>query len=252
MRPDRGSPPALGRSSARSASVRRRRASGLRRQVPVPVQGASTSTRSKVPARRLTHLSPGSSRWRSTLCTPARRRRRTAPSSRAADTSQATSWPRFCMVIASASVLPPAPAQQVGDAHARPGIDQGGDELAAFVLDLDQAGAEGRPGGDLAAALDAQAPRRSSGVGVASRPSAASAARASSRVAFSRLTRRSSGAGSSRARSSLGLDARHQPVRHFQPDRVGHGRMVERAALADGAAPPAPTAPAARGRSGRR
>ncbi len=44
-----------------------------------------------LPARRLAHLSPGSIRWRSTLCTPARRRRRTAPSSRAADTSQATS-----------------------------------------------------------------------------------------------------------------------------------------------------------------
>ena len=42
-------------------------------------------------------------------------------------------------------------------------------------------------------------PQGESGVGVASRPSAASAARASSRVAFSRLTRRSSGAGSSRA-----------------------------------------------------
>ena len=48
---------------------------------------------------------------------------------------------------------------QVGDAHARPCIDPGGDELAALVLDLHQAGAEGGAGGDLAAALDAEAPR---------------------------------------------------------------------------------------------
>ena len=94
------------------APISRSRASGLRRQVPMPVQGASTSTRSKPPARRLAHLSPGSTRWRSTLCTPARRSRRTAPSSRAADTSQAAIWPRFSIVIASASVLPPAPAHQ--------------------------------------------------------------------------------------------------------------------------------------------
>ena len=80
-----GSPACCGTSSARSRSVSRSRASGLRRQVPVPVHGASTSTRSKLPARRLAHLSPGSSRWRSTLCTPARRSRRTAPSSRGAD-----------------------------------------------------------------------------------------------------------------------------------------------------------------------
>ena len=36
--------------------------------------------------------------------------------------------------------------------------DQGGDELAAFVLDLDQAGLEGGAGGDSAPAVDAQAP----------------------------------------------------------------------------------------------
>ena len=44
-----------------------------------------------------------------------------------------------------------------------------------------------------------RSPQAYSGVGAASNPSVASAARASSRVAFSRLTRRSSGAGSSKA-----------------------------------------------------
>ena len=49
-----------------------------------------------------------------------------------------------------------------------------------------------------------RSPHGESGVATASSPSAASAARASSRVAFSRLTRRSSEAGSSSARNSIG------------------------------------------------
>ena len=72
----RGWPPASGTSSARSSGRSVQRPSGLRRQVPVPVQGASTSTRSKAPAWRFSHLRLSASMARrSTLCAPARRSR---------------------------------------------------------------------------------------------------------------------------------------------------------------------------------
>ncbi len=47
--------------------------------------------------------------------------------------------------------------------HPGRGTDHRGDQLAAFVLDLDQSGLEGRPAGDRAPAVDAQAPRRQFG-----------------------------------------------------------------------------------------
>src|SRR5439155_1755970 len=91
-------------------------ASGLRRQVPVPVHGASMKTRSKLPAWRFTHLSrsPVSTR-RWTMLIPARRRRCVARSRRFSETSQATKWPRLFIAAAIASVLPPAPAQKWGE-----------------------------------------------------------------------------------------------------------------------------------------
>jgi len=56
--------------------VARHLASGLRRQLPTPRHGASTSTRSKLLAWRLTQGSRSlDSAWRSTLLAPARRSR---------------------------------------------------------------------------------------------------------------------------------------------------------------------------------
>ncbi len=81
-------------------------------------------------------------------------------------------------------------------------------------------------------------PQGESGVGTASIPSAASAARASSRVVFSRLIRRSSGGRGEQGRGQLGCqrraeaggEVRQQPVRQFEPHRLRHRRMLERMA----------------------
>ena len=54
--------------------------------------------------------------------------------------------------------LAPCPGAPVHDAHVGRGADEGGDELAAFVLDFDQAGLEGGAAGDGAAAVYAEAP----------------------------------------------------------------------------------------------
>ena len=100
-------------SSSMSVGFSRHLASGLRRQVPLPLQGASTSTRSKLPAWRFTQGSRSLDRpRRSTLCTPARLSRVEARSTRPFSTSLATSLPLFFMAAASARVLPPAPAQK--------------------------------------------------------------------------------------------------------------------------------------------
>ena len=56
-RPTRGSMPASRRARPRRSPCWRHLRSGLRRSVPKPVQGASTSTRSILPARRLTLVS---------------------------------------------------------------------------------------------------------------------------------------------------------------------------------------------------
>src|SRR5262249_42013253 len=100
-------------SSSTSPGLRRHLASGLRRQVPLPLQGASTSTRSKPPAWRFIQGSRSLARpRRSTLCAPARLSRVAARSTRPFSTSQATSLPLLAMAAASARVLPPAPAQK--------------------------------------------------------------------------------------------------------------------------------------------
>ncbi len=119
---------------------------------------------------------------------------------------------------------------QVGHAQAGPGIDQRGDELAALVLDLHQAGAEGWAGGDLAAALDPQAPggmRRRRGVQALGGERGAGFLAGGLQQVDAKIERR-------RFQQSAqfgAVDAWRQPVRHFQPHRVGHRRMVERAAL---------------------
>ena len=90
-RGSRPAAPSAPRGPSASAAIC---ASGLRRQVPVPVQGASTSTRSKLAAC----ASPIGSRavesgMRWTMLAPARRSRSVARSSRLAEMSQATRWP---------------------------------------------------------------------------------------------------------------------------------------------------------------
>ena len=87
--------------------------SGLRRSVPRPEQGASTSTRSILPARRLMRSSRS---WAMAAgCTfdrPLRASLGLSASSRWADTSNAYRRPVLRMVAPMASVLPPAPAQK--------------------------------------------------------------------------------------------------------------------------------------------
>ncbi len=174
-------------------------ASGLRRHVPVPRQGTSTKTRSKLPAWRLTHLSrsPLNAR-RSTLVTPARRSRRAARSRRRCDTSQATSLPRLAIPAASAKVLPPAPAQK--STTRMPGRASASSaaicELSSCTSTRPCSKAASLPSGTRSRR---RKPTGDRGVGFAATPSAASARRASSRSAFTRLTRRSIGAGPLRA-----------------------------------------------------
>ena len=94
--------------------VRRQRASGLRRQVPVPEQGASISTTSAVPVQSASGSAsrPGSSNRVSTIDTPARSARGIRRERRDRSVSVASSAPRFSIAAASASVLPPPPAHR--------------------------------------------------------------------------------------------------------------------------------------------
>ena len=99
-------------SRSRSFAVSRQRASGLRRKVPRPEQGASTSTRSQPPARASGGSGlPGWISRATTFDSPARRARRRSSSSLRPDVSSASSRPPPPSCAASASVLPPAPAQ---------------------------------------------------------------------------------------------------------------------------------------------
>ena len=100
-------------SSAKSLCFCRHFKSGLRRKVPKPVQGASTSTRSILPARRLTRSSRS---WAmAAVCTldkPLRATRGLSASSRCAEVSKAYRRPVLRIIAPKASVLPPAPAQK--------------------------------------------------------------------------------------------------------------------------------------------
>jgi hypothetical protein len=103
----------LATSSCTPAGDWRHFRSGLRRSVPRPEHGASTSTRSSLPARRLTRSSRSCAM--ATGCTldrPLRARRGLSASSRCAETSKAYSRPVLRMVAPMARVLPPAPAQK--------------------------------------------------------------------------------------------------------------------------------------------
>ena len=85
--------------------VSRQRSSGWRRQVPVPLQGASTNTRSKQPGAA---ASPRI--WVRMMVAPARAARFSSSARAAPRMSQATISPWFSIAAASARDLPPAPA----------------------------------------------------------------------------------------------------------------------------------------------
>ena len=114
-------------------------ASGLRRQVPVPLQGASISTRS---ADALMSASGSASPFgarTSALCTPARDSRSWIGASWRLSRSVAISRPLPPIIAASASVLPPAPAQRSITCSPGFAAEQQRGELRALVLHLDGA-----------------------------------------------------------------------------------------------------------------
>ncbi len=97
-----------------ASGVSRQRASGLRRHVPVPEQGASTSTASACPASSDNCASscPGLSNRCSIMPAPARSARGSSFCNRPRSVSVAINTPRLSIAAASASVLPPAPAHR--------------------------------------------------------------------------------------------------------------------------------------------
>jgi hypothetical protein len=171
-----------------SRSSRRYRYSGCRRHTPLPLQGASTSTASKVPSAGVGSPSPHSLVWMRSRAAPARRR----SSSRARlRTSPATTWqPRS----ASARLLPPAPAQT---SRTRPST------AASVATSWLASSWTSQPRGSRSA-------RRSELGGTVTPWATSSEARASTSAARKRLTTRSRGAfrGSRmpmRARSALAV-----------------------------------------------
>src|SRR5487761_2503291 len=101
------------RYPASAVSFWRHLRSGLRRSVPRPVQGASTSTRSSLPARRFRRASFSFAiHCGCTLERPERARRGFRPARRFSDMSKAYSLPLPRIMAPSARVLPPAPAQK--------------------------------------------------------------------------------------------------------------------------------------------
>jgi hypothetical protein len=98
----------------------------LRRQVPVPLHGASTRTRSKAALCFLTHGSFSDSiGWVSILWNPARRKRSPLRVSR----HQGRQCERFA----------PGSGAKIDDALAGLGVDQQGDDLRSFILNFDRA-----------------------------------------------------------------------------------------------------------------
>ena len=122
----------------------------------------------------------------------------------------------------------------VHHAHAGHGADQGGNELAAFVLDLDQSGLEGRPAGDRAPAIDAQAPRRQLrqlGLPPFGGKRGTSLVAVALQQVHAHVERRRFGQRrhlSHQAGAEAGRQPRQQPVRNFQPHRLRHRGVVQR------------------------
>ena len=186
---------------SRSSGVSRHLASGLRRQVPMPVQGASTSTRSIAP---LVPLHPGIAlaRQRAGARHCGRRRAAAAWPTRLEPAGQHVAGDDVALVLhggGSARVLPPAPAQKSQTRMPGPRVGEQRNELRALVLHLDQARPEDGRAPPAPAGRRRAVPRATT---ASPRPRcrfAASAALASSRVAFRLLARRSSGASPSSA-----------------------------------------------------
>ena len=84
---------------------------------------------------------------------------------------------------------------EIDDPHPGPRIGEQRGDLRAFVLHFDEALLEGGEAAERHPLAQPQAESATRGVGSAATPSAASARRAASRSAFSRLTRKSVGAG---------------------------------------------------------
>ncbi len=148
---------------ARRACIRHL-ASGLRRQAPVPVHGASISTRSMRPARSSRSLPIVSA------SAPGRCARRPAPADRGSARGGACRyrWRRSALVVhhrRQRQRLAAGAGAKIDHLLAGLGAGEQGRELRALVLDFDHALDEGlfrmdrralAPGGD----ADAQAPRR--------------------------------------------------------------------------------------------
>ena len=102
-------------SFSRSASApgrTRHLASGLRRHAPVPVHGASISTRSALPCRSASVSALPRGVRTCTLRAPERSSRSWIGARRRLSSSVAKIWPWLSIMAASASVLPPAPAHR--------------------------------------------------------------------------------------------------------------------------------------------
>ncbi len=242
----------------------RQRVSGLRRQVPVPEQGASTRTRSASPARSASAAvslpglsSRGLDDGHAGALEPGRQPREASPIGVAGD--QLALVRHFGgereRLAASASA-------KVDDERRRRRRAPDRDQLAAFVLNLDQPRLPGRARFDLHAFGEAQAERR---------PGRRHRVRKRRHHSFARrlqpVDRRSSGARSSSAGSSSTAIAgskragearparcrRHRRPAHSGPRRPGRAasRRIKARVREGRATPPAQT-PAPRRRGGRR
>ena len=181
--------------------------SGLRRSVPRPLQGASTSTRSILPASRFTRASfAPSSRCGCTLESPERARRGFSPASRFGEMSNAYRRPVERISAPSARVLPPAPAQKSTTISPRLGATRW--QSSWLPSSCTSTPPSRNSGCRLIAGFSSSLiPSGEYGVAAARSPSAASRSIAVSREIFIGFTRRSRGAFCSRplARASSAL-----------------------------------------------
>ena len=236
----RARPPGFTSSAARSSSrcwspttrssrsgVSRQRPSGLRRHVPLPEQGASTSTRSaaSAPLREFFELARRIEQPVS-MVAPARAARGASFDRRRRLLSVASIVAPGA-AAASASDLPPAPAQRSRMRSPAVGFAGERNQLAALVLHLDEAACERRM------IIDPAVRRQSNAPGAEWRGSApANSASISSRATRATLTRRSSGARSSNASHSCSPTSGDSSA--MQP--LGNGAWRSRRLFAVGSA----------------
>ena len=229
----RGSTPASPRARRRRTAGCRHLRSGLRRSVPKPVHGASTSTRSILPARRFTLVSRSlASTCGCTFDSPERvepRREVGEPLSRDVERVEAS---LRAHQRAEQQRLAAGAGAEIDDHVAAPRRDEVADELAAFVLHFEAAVGEPRMLRERRRGRRRECPAASTASASAAKPSAASAASAASRVAFSGLTRRSNGAGASHARASAMRVRRRRRRRPAAPTASREGRARRPAAAA--------------------